>query len=166
MTAISDASPLISLSRIGLLDRLQSVFEKVKISLEVYDEVVVTGVGLPGSAAVQKADWIEVLKVQDQARLVRLMAERGLGAGETSTIILAKESGVDIVLMDEWRGRRLAKDFGLTAIGCVGILEELHRRSIGIDLVDAYNRLLEAKVRIDERILRDSLKRLGLSHNR
>ncbi len=165
MTVVSDASPLISLARIGLLERLQFVFEVVNISEEVYEEVVVAGVGLPGSTAVLKADWIEVLTVRDQRRLAAMMVERGLGAGESSAVLLATEIGAGIVLMDEWRGRRLAQDLSLTPIGCVGILEEFHRRSIGIDLVDAYKRLLEAKVRIDERILHDSLKRLGLSHN-
>lgn len=91
------------------------------------------------------------------------MASIGLGAGETSAVQLAKELGIELVLMDEWRGRRLAKQAGLAVVGCVGILEELYRRGTLADLRQAYQELLNQNIRIDLRTLQSSLKQFNLS---
>ena len=53
-------SPLIALSRIGRLDLLASLFERVLIPAEVHHEVTVDGRGLPGAEEVLSAGWIEV----------------------------------------------------------------------------------------------------------
>lgn len=94
--------------------------------------------------------------------LTRAMANSGLGAGETSSVLLAKEIGADLVLMDEWKGRRLAKELGLAVAGCVGILEELYRRGEIEDLRQAYEELLRQGIRIDLGTLQGSLKRFDL----
>ena len=47
MKVVSNASPLITLARIGLLDSLHKLFDIVHVSTEVYNEVVIaTGEGL------------------------------------------------------------------------------------------------------------------------
>lgn len=47
MTAVSNASPLIALARIGRLDLLLRLFERVLVSVEAYNEVVIAGAGMP-----------------------------------------------------------------------------------------------------------------------
>jgi predicted nucleic acid-binding protein len=83
---VSNASPLISLARIGHLDALHKLYETVNIPTEVYDEVVIAGAGMPGAAAVSKADWINVTPVQDAAGLAKAIVKTGLGRGEISAI--------------------------------------------------------------------------------
>lgn len=162
MNAVSNASPLISLARIGCLEKLPLLFRAVRIPTEVYDEVVVAGAGLPGAVAVAKADWIQVTPVHNQEKLALARAKRNLGAGEVAAVILAKELSADMVLMDEARGRRFARDEGLVVTGCVGILEELHRRGEAGDLRGLYHSLLEQDVRIDIKTLDSSLAGFGL----
>ena len=65
MKVVSNASPLITLARIGHLDSLHKLYERVHIPTEVYDEVVIAGAGMPGAATVSKADWLHVTPVQD-----------------------------------------------------------------------------------------------------
>jgi predicted nucleic acid-binding protein len=86
-----------------------------------------------------------------------------LGAGEVSAVILAKEVAAGLSLIDERRARRYAKAEGLETIGCVGILETLHRRGLLADLRGAYMRLLNREFRIDKRTLQESLARLKLT---
>jgi predicted nucleic acid-binding protein len=62
---VSDASPLITLTPIGRLDSLRKLYSTVSITAEVYNEVVIAGAGMPGAAAVAKADWIRVSAIQD-----------------------------------------------------------------------------------------------------
>jgi uncharacterized protein len=49
VTPVSNASPLISLARIGHLDLLPKLFERVLIPTEVYNEIVIDGAGKTGS---------------------------------------------------------------------------------------------------------------------
>jgi predicted nucleic acid-binding protein len=64
VTAVSNASPLIALARIGHLDLLPEVFERVLISTGVYNQVVIAGARMPGAKQVSEADWIWLLNSQ------------------------------------------------------------------------------------------------------
>ena len=60
MTVVSNASPLITLSKVGALPILPALFGKVVVATEVFHEVAVVGLGRPGADDVQSASWIEV----------------------------------------------------------------------------------------------------------
>ena len=162
MKVVSNASPLITLARIGHLDLLRKLYDSIYISTEVYNEVVIAGAGLPGATAVSNADWIHVTPVRNSENLAKTISKIGLGAGEVSTAFLAKELAADLTLIDEWKGRRLATEEGLAVVGCVGILEELYRRNEIKDLRQAYLDLLNQNIRVDLRTLQSSLKYFGL----
>ncbi len=162
MKVVSDASPLIALARIDCLDLLTKLYPNVLISTEVHSESMVAGAGLPGARQIAQAEWIEVSSITGPAAIREGVLRTGLGAGEVSAVILAKEIGAELVLIDERRARRYAKAKGLSVIGCVGILEMLHRRRHLADLRGAYTRLLDIDFRIDRRALHESLARVGL----
>jgi hypothetical protein len=42
---------------------------------------------------------------------------QGLGSGERSAILLAKSLPADLILLDEWKARRIAREAGLTMTG-------------------------------------------------
>jgi len=99
VTVVADSSPLVILAKIGSFDLLNRLFPRLYISAEVHHEVVVSGVGLPGSSEVTKAEWIEVKQLQNQAGLSAAQEKYALGAGELSTILLAKEIRATEVLL-------------------------------------------------------------------
>jgi hypothetical protein len=103
-----------------------------------------------------------VSPIQNEDSLAELRMRFGLGDGETSAVLLSKECGADLVLMDERRGRRMAAAMGLRVVGCVGVIEVLYRRGVVLDLREVYLRLLAAKVRIDLGTLQRSLEKFGL----
>jgi len=160
---VSDASPLIALARIDCLELLPKLYGNILIPAEVYEEIVVAGAGLPGAGQITEARWIEVSPVNDAAAVAEAVRRTGLGAGEVSALVLAKEVAAGLTLLDERRARRYAKAEGLEVIGCVGILETLHRRGLLGDLRGAYARLLDREFRIDKRTLQESLARLKLA---
>ena len=162
MTAVADSSPLVILAKLGCLDFLNRVFQRVYISNDVRHEVVIAGAGLPGASDVSKAEWIEVKSVQNPAGLLSAQRKYGLGPGEMSTILLAKELGASPVLLDDYRARKLAKAEGLEILGSVGLLEIFYLRRYLPDLRSAFRQLLVHNVYIDQRLLDRRLRSLGL----
>ena len=162
MKVVSDSSPLITLARIGCLDLLPMLYGRIMIASEVYKEVVIDGVGLPGAAQVEFADWIETRRVKNAEGMALAVAKSGLGSGEVSAVFLAKELSAELTLIDERRARRFARAEGLPVIGCVGILEDLHVRGYLNDLRGAYQRLIQEKSRVDLRTIQNSLAKFKL----
>ena len=89
--------------------------------------------------------------------------KHGLGPGELSTILRAKEVGANPVLLDDYKARKLAKAEGLEILGSVGLLEILYRWEHLPDLRGAFRQLLTHNVYIDQRLLDRRLQTFGLS---
>jgi predicted nucleic acid-binding protein len=159
---VADSSPLIILAKLNLFELLRKLYPHVYISAEVYAEVVIAGGGLPGATNVASAGWIEVKPIQNPGELVLAEAKFGIGVGELSTIILARELKAELALVDDLRARRLAKREGLEIHGVVGLLELLHRRGDLPDLRFAFQQLLSHTVYIDRVLLNRRLSALGL----
>ena len=75
--------------------------QTITVTPQVYDEVVVRGSGLTGSAEIAACRWIEVKPVHDVAALASAQQKFGLGGGETSAIILSQELNAGLVPIDE-----------------------------------------------------------------
>ena len=85
-----------------------------------------------------------------------------LGAGELSTILLGKELGAGMVLLDDFDARKLARVEGLQVRGSVGLLEAFYRRGYLADLRAAFQQLLAHNIYVDPQLLDDRLRPLGL----
>lgn len=127
MIVVSNASPLIALSHVGLLDVLHMWFGSIYVPVGVWDEVVTQGEGRPGTEEVVKADWIVRREVQDEIG-VCILQER-LDRGESEAIVLAMELEADLVLLDDKRGRAIARARGLKVVGTLGVL--LYAKEVG-----------------------------------
>jgi hypothetical protein len=99
MPIVSNATPLIALSRIGRLDILRDLFQEVIVPEEVYGELVVRAKGRPGSEVIAEAGWVLRQAVQD-SRLVEDLVSQGLGRGEAEAIVLAREAGATCLTDD------------------------------------------------------------------
>ena len=152
MIVVSNASPLITLARIGRLDLLRALFGRIHIAAEVHQEVVMRGGGRPAASGVQAADWIETHPEADAPALAALHRAHALGAGELATVLLAGALRAELTLIDERSARRLAQTRGLAVMGCVGLLETGHRRGLVHNLRDCYHALLVHGIRIERQI--------------
>ena len=117
---------------------------------------------MPGAKQAAGATWVQVTALRDSAALRAAIEKTGLGMGEVSAVILAKELAADLLLVDEWKARRFALAEGLAVKGCIGILESFHRSGLLLDLRGAYVRLLAEKIRVNLQVLQDSLAKFSL----
>jgi predicted nucleic acid-binding protein len=161
---VSNSSPLISLAKIDGFDLLQELYGKLLVSAEVYAEVVTAGTGLAGATDVSKCPWIEVREICHPTALEEFRSRHlSLGLGELSTILLAREIGADLVLLDDLGARKLAQKQNFRVQGSIAVLEACYRRGHIPDLRQAYRRMLQAGVYLDRGLLNRILTSLGLS---
>lgn len=122
MIIVSDTSPINNLAAINHLHLLHQLYGKVLIPEAVYRELTDPNFPVAGAIEVQTFDWIQTLAVRDRTLVEALSNE--LDIGEAEAIALAVESQADQVLIDERRGRLVAKRFNLQYTGILGILVE------------------------------------------
>jgi len=116
---IADAGPIIALCKIGKLKLLNKLFDQCIVSDTVFNEVVK---GTDSSAnCLKKAIEVNQFTVK-QARAITATALYVLDEGEASSISLAIEIGDCGLLIDEFKGREVAKRLGVPVIGTAGLL--------------------------------------------
>jgi predicted nucleic acid-binding protein len=123
MIVVADTSPPLHLARIGRLDLIPAVVGRVLVPRTVWVELVQTGTRADVVAALEAADWIEV--VEDPP-----VQDLGLDPGETAAILLAEELRADALLIDERDGRAVALLRGIAVIGTLGIVAGARRSGV------------------------------------
>ena len=117
---VSNTSPLIGLSQIGLIELPRNLWGKLYIPEAVLVEVLKKE---PGYREIEKAvqeGWIIAKEAQNRT-VIEALSEI-FGPGESECLALAKEIGAQLLIIDEQRGRKMAKRLGLKITGVVGML--------------------------------------------
>ncbi len=148
-TLVTNAGPLIYLAVLHRFDLLRQLFAQVSIPAAVYQEVVVQGTGLPGAEETRvglDAGWLVRVHVQNRIAVDALLGE--LDLGEAEAITLARESGVNRVLLDDAAARARAKMMGLTVSGTIGVLILAQQHGLQIDLKQDLDALIGHNFRL------------------
>ena len=155
MLVIADASPLHYLILLGADDILPALFGRI-----VIPRAVATELQHPHTPAVVRA-WMAVpppwLDVQDVITAPDMTLTH-LDPGEQEAIKLAQTLQADLLLIDEWRGRREALQRSLTVTGVLGVLERAAQQGF-LDLPSALTRLLTTTFYAPANLVRDMLAR-------
>ena len=109
MIVVSDTTPIISLMKAGQLELLQKLFGVVYIPEAVYRELIENEAFYEEVRQVQECEFLFVEEVDNDKSVTILQIFTGLDAGESEAIILADEKHSDVLLMDEHKGRQVAK---------------------------------------------------------
>ena len=121
---VSNAGPLIALARVPLLDLLEDLYGSVFIPLAVEDELRVDS-ERPGARRLSRAlnqGWLEVHRLSDSADSSLSELNLILDAGEAEAIVLAEEISCRFLLIDDRRGRSVAKRRGIPVAGVAAVL--------------------------------------------
>jgi len=128
--AVADATVLIALAKIGLLDLLAALFGAVLLTPRIEEEVVGRGLeaGAPEVAYVQRAlqaGWLvrAPLSEEEQRLAGQLEARPGVHRGEAEALAVASSRGLTL-LADEKRARTIARSLGVEVRGTAGVLLE------------------------------------------
>lgn len=160
MIVIADASPLRYLVLIQEIEIIPALYGRVLIPSAVFEELTQERTpesvrrwiaGAPG--------WLEVRTPSH--RLSDFSAI--LGAGERQAIALAEEMHADVLLVDDWAGRREAVRRSLTIQGTLGLLGLASQKGL-TDLPRAVARLQQTDFRANDKLIQAVLdKSAGLT---
>lgn len=129
MQAVSDATPLIHLSKISKISYLKSIFNKILIPNEIFDEVVNKG------KALNKKEVIVIEKLIEENFIVVIDADYkieipNLHLGELKAIALCKKLKVKNLLIDEKEGFDAAILLGLNPLRTTALLLRLLNKKL------------------------------------
>jgi predicted nucleic acid-binding protein len=118
---ISDTSPLRALAHLGLLHLVPAIFDDVLIPPAVLHELE-NPAGQSAPVQLEALKGVRVVVPVDLNRIRDLREIQGLDLGEAEALALAIQVGALEVLIDEYEGRRIARELGLATVGVLGLL--------------------------------------------
>jgi predicted nucleic acid-binding protein len=150
MAVISNTSPLNYLILTGYDHVLPALFASVVIPEAVARELS------SDRAPPVVLQWMSSLPAWISVRSIPTLPAdlHSLDQGEAEAIALAVATGAELVLLDERRGRRAARERQLNVAGTIGVLDAAATRGL-IRFSDALDALVRTSFRISPRYLRE-----------
>lgn len=143
---VADTSCLILFEKINALNLLQKVYGQIYTTETVrteYDHEV------PG--------WI---KVVPPATNVHKGLSAILDPGEATSISLAFEHENSLLIIDEIKGRKLARKMGVRITGTLGVLVAAKRKGYISAIRPVIDQIQQTNFRISEELIREVLKKV------
>lgn len=106
-------------------------------------------------------EWILVKEVVDLNLVEQLKLI--LDAGEASAISLALETDNSILIIDEKKGRRIARDLNVTIIGTLKVLIIAKNKGAIVSVKQVIRELKEQSFRFDKKLVDEVLRLSGES---
>ena len=152
---ISDAGPLISLAKTDQLFLLKELFEQVLIPKAVYNELSLDShhkeTDFLNQAIIDK--WLKV--VTPQKKPSKLILDI-LDLGESEAITVAKEMKIPL-LIDELKGRKVAKKENVKIIGSIGILLIAKKTSLLKSIKESMIKMQDTGYRFSDKLYKKAL---------
>ena len=150
---VADAGPLIALARVEKLQLLRTLFGDGLIPPAVHREVQ-TGSGRPGATRIGEAlsaGWLRVTPLADDAQAADLV--RMVDVGEAEAIALCLERKARLLLIDDAKGRKVARGAGIALVGVAGVLLVAKSRGLLIAVSPVLEELADVGYRLSRQLI-------------
>jgi len=148
---ISDSTTVITLLNINKLDILTNLFDKVYLPQRVYQEIVID------EKIELDNDFFITKEIKDRELYSILL--KTLDSGEAEAIILAIEMNLSLII-DERKGRKVAKNLGINIFGFIGLLLLNYKNGYlsKVETVDVFYKAKKQGFRVGERLENEFLR--------
>ena len=157
MIIISDSSPLISLAIIRKLHLLEQIFDEIWMPQAVYQEIAKKN--KPYSSELERFSENRIKDVQNRLAVQLLLKE--LDIGEAEAIVLALETNIKDVLIDEYKGRKVAQSCQLETTGTIGVLLQAKKKGLITEVKADLDELICNHCRISQPLYEKALELAG-----
>jgi len=149
-----NTSPLVFLSRAGLLELLRVAGERLVVPAAVMDEISAKGPSDPTVQAIARADWLDV--VPTPALPARIQAW-DLGKGESSVLTWGHMHPGTEVIVDDLAARRCAAALAIPVRGTLGLVLVAKKRAIIPHARPVVDRLRQSGMYLSDRLVNEVL---------
>jgi predicted nucleic acid-binding protein len=156
---VVNTSPLLALRMCGQIELLRTLHSRVVVPQAVITELERGQAGVDALALdAERPSWLEVVALPSPlSPLLRAY----LDEGEASVIALALELGITRVVIDEQRGRAVARTMGLEVTGSVGVLLRAKREGLLAAVKPSLDEMHAHGIWLSERLQTFALREAG-----
>ncbi|VVB84259.1 Uncharacterised protein [uncultured archaeon] len=161
MPAVSDASPLLLLAKIGKLYLLRELYSEIVIPLQVRDEVVKYKDEASSLITIEiEKGWIKLKDIEISPEINGIGEKLGLHKGERYALSVAMHLDIKEFLADDKLARIAARILNLRAIGCLGIVMKAYETGVITrkDAIDSIQKLVKAGLWVSPEVLAEIFK--------
>ncbi|MFZ2403744.1 MAG: DUF3368 domain-containing protein [Methylobacter sp.] len=160
MILVADCSALIALSVCDSLGLLEHLFDSVVVPETVYNEAT--------RPAKKEAQALKVF-LQGKVRQVDLQTyvflDAFADAGETEAMLLYKQISADKLLIDDRRGRKVAKINHISTIGSLGVLLASKEKGFVTEVSPLLRQIEKSDIHLSQKLIATVLELAGESHH-
>lgn len=153
---IANSTPLIALSKIGKLSLLKLIYKEIIIPYAVYEEVAIESKIKDSSDFIVDSGFIKIMKIRNEE--AKKLFITSLHKGEVEVMILAKEIGADLCIIDDLLARRYAKYYNLNITGTIGVILKAKELGFITDIRSILNDLIDSGIYIDRKLYNNVLQ--------
>lgn len=146
---VCDTSCLILFHKIGEMDLLEKLFGRVTVTKTVVKEF---NQRIP--------DWIDVV---EPAKDIQKGLAGYLDSGEASAIAMAAEHPDSLLIIDETKGRKAAKELGISVTGSLGVLITAKEKGHLQAIKPVLEKIRQTNFRISQELIELVLERVNES---
>jgi len=153
-----NTSPLVFLSRAGLLDLLQIAGQRVVVPLAVMAEIEARGTRDDTAEAIRRTDWLEIVEVPEIPERIQAW---DLGKGESSVLAWGHLHPGAEVIIDDLAGRRCAAALQIPVRGTLGLVLVARQRAIVPKARPVIDQLRRSGMYLSDRLVSEVLALVG-----
>ncbi|MCM1538857.1 MAG: DUF3368 domain-containing protein [bacterium] len=164
MIVISDTTPILSLLKAGQLELMQKLYQSVLVPKAVYRELTENPIYKEEAERIKRVEFFSVIAVENIKSVHILRSVTGLDEGESEALIMYDEQKADLLLMDEQKGRKVAKQMNVRHIGTAGMLMLAYDKGMieAAKVKECIDTMLANGIRLGESIYNAVMVHVGL----
>lgn len=161
MILVADCSALVALSVCDSLNLLERLFTSIVVPETVYNE-----------ATRPDKKQAQALKIflQGKVRQVNLQnyvfLDAFADAGETEAMLLYKQLSAGKLLIDDRRGRKVAKINQISTIGSLGVMLAAKEKGLVVEIAPLLNQIEQSDIYLSPDLIATVLELAGENRNR
>lgn len=156
---VSDSTALIALARINALGILRQLYSEVLVPRAVFEEAAGSGTMKASAVRIRNSPWIRTVEVKNRTVVRRL--ERQLDLGESEAIALSIELHADVLIIDEAKGRKIARQLVSRIIGVLGMLLLAKEKRVIREIAPYIRELRREDFRMSDALVKFALRQAG-----
>jgi len=161
MILVADCSALVALSVCDSLDLLERLFDSVVVPETVYHEAT-----QPDKKQAQALKTFLQGKVRQVNLQTYVFLDAYADAGETEAMLLYKQLAADKLLIDDKRGRKVAKINQISTIGSLGVLLVAKEKGLIVEVAPLLQQIEQSDIYLSPNLISTVLELAGESRNR